>query len=176
MPGKNPSAKTSFRLTPKHLLLAAFIVVTIAITALVVGVFQTLNRPQEAAAPRPAGENAVEIWSPRGGNSQTAPGTVVNVPNIPGTTPPPVEMAPEAAESRTAAIPRRQAPANTTPADNGERPLQPINQPAPAPAPATAAERPAPVPQATPTPRPPQPAPQPAAPRQQPKDVMDNLF
>lgn len=176
MPGQNTSAKPAFRLTPKHLLLAAFVVVICAITALIVGVFQTLNTPaKDNTAPRNSNDT-VEIWSPRGAPAPTTGGTVVNAPNIPGTpaAPPPV-IQPSANESNNttpAAATRRNntpetaaptAPATNPPQQPAARPVQPVNQP-----PAPAAERPA----AAPAPRPAQPAPQ----RQQPKDVMDNLF
>lgn len=177
MPGPNTSAKPAFRLTPKHLLLAAFVVVIGAIIALIVGVFQTLNTPVKDSTPRNSNDT-VEIWSPRGAPAPTTGGTVVNAPNIPGTpaAPPPViqpsvnesnntapatathrnNTAEPAAPAAPAANPSPQQPA-------AARPVQPVNQP-----PAPAAERPA----AAPAPRPAQPAPQ----RQQPKDVMDNLF
>ncbi|MDO5639637.1 MAG: hypothetical protein Q4G28_07175 [Neisseria sp.] len=176
MSGQNKKT-AAFRLTPKHLLLAAFAVVIIAIAALLVGVFQTLNRPQETAAPRPAGENTVEIWSPRGANSPATTGTVINAPNIPGSQlPPTAETQPDSSEGTTAAQQRRTAPAAQ--AAPAETPVRPLPAPAPAPIEQAAAERPAaPTQQAAPAPRPaPQPAQQPAAPRQQPKDVMDNLF
>jgi hypothetical protein len=45
MPARQNAAKKGFNLTPKHLLLAAFVVVALAVAALVVGVFRTMSAP-----------------------------------------------------------------------------------------------------------------------------------
>ena len=54
MPARQNAAKKGFNLTPKHLLLAAFVVVALAVAALVVGVFRTMSAPVETAAAPPA--------------------------------------------------------------------------------------------------------------------------
>ncbi|WP_274585591.1 hypothetical protein V9W64_04715 [Neisseria leonii] len=56
--------KPAFRLTPKKLLLAVFLLAVSAVAALVVGVFRTLNQTSAAAAAPADNNTAVEIWSP----------------------------------------------------------------------------------------------------------------
>lgn len=184
MPKAN-TTKPAFRLTPKHLLITAFIVVIAAIAALIVGVFQTLNKPALPAAAQPNnGSNTVEIWSPRGANAPATAGVTPPVPgsNTPSATPYPTAQESHAATAantpaqETAVAPSRRTPPRTaTPAPAtvaGETPVLPRQS-----APAQAAPAPA---QTAPAPRAAEPAPQaapkPAAPKSQPKDVMDNLF
>ena len=174
MPARQNAAKKGFNLTPKHLLLAAFMVVALAVAALVVGVFRTMSAPVETAAAPPESSrgNTVEILSPRGASGVAVPAGQVLLPGQVAA--PPAETA--AADGRT-----QPAAANT------ETPAAAVKPASPAPAkpaaataatttapatPAAAPEKPAPTPAPATTPAPAKPAAKPA----KPKDVMDNLF
>lgn len=178
-----PQPKAGFRLTPRKLLLAAFLLAFFAVAALIVGVFRTLNQaPAADAAPAEnTGAATVEIWRP---GSNTAVGTAPAgqaVPPLPTNTAAPVAET-EAAHSASTQ-PAVAQPAAVQPA---AQPAAPRPRPAAAEAPAArstpAQEAPAPVPAAKPVaaaqpeaPKEaaPKPAPKPAA---KPKEVTDSLF
>ena len=172
MPARQNAAKKGFNLTPKHLLLAAFMVVALAVAALVVGVFRTMNAPAGAAgAPPDSGSgNTVEILSPRGAPNVAVPAGQVLLPGQAAAPPPEAgaaggrtpSAAPAANGETPAAAAKPAIPAKTAPTEAA--PAAPAAPPA---APVAAQEKPAPAP-STPA--------KPAAKPAKPKDVMDNLF
>lgn len=160
MPARQNAAKKGFNLTPKHLLLAAFVVVALAVAALVVGVFRTMSAPGETAAAPPANSsgNTVEILSPRGASNVAVPAGQVLLPGQVAA--PPAEAAAGGRTQAAAAANTETPAAAAKPAD----PAKPAAVAAAPAAPAAAPEKPAPAPA------------KPAAKPAKPKDVMDNLF
>lgn len=180
---KQTAAKQSFRLTPKHLLLAAFILVSLLVLALVIGVARTMQTPDQPSTQNPpANSNTVEILSPRGAQD-AAPGAVA--PSSTNQSAAPTEQASDnntesanetSQPQQTAAAPQPRSSGTKqstkqreqTSATPTEVPVLPKNV------------TPEPLPKAEPKPQPqnqtvekPAPRPQPSA---KPKDVMDNLF
>ena len=161
MPARQNAAKKGFNLTPKHLLLAAFMVVALAVAALVVGLFRTMSAPVETTAAPSASSNGntVEILSPRGASNGAVPAGQVLVPGQ--------VAAPSAEAAATGGRTQPAAPANAETPAAAAKPADPAKPAAVAAAPAAPAaapEKPAPAPA------------KPAAKPANPKDVMDNLF
>ncbi|KLT72902.1 hypothetical protein PL75_06300 [Neisseria arctica] len=180
---KQTAAKQSFRLTPKHLLLAAFILVSLLVLALVIGVARTMQTPDQPSTQNPtANSNTVEILSPRGAQD-SVPGTVAPASTNQNTAPveqatndstesatetsqpQPTAVAPQPRNSGTKQHPKHREQTAATPA---EIPVLPKNV------------TPEPLPKVEPKPQPQnqaveKPAPRPQTPAK-PKDVMDNLF
>ena len=163
MPARQNAAKKGFNLTPKHLLLAAFMVVALAVAALVVGVFRTMSAPVETTAAPPANSNGntVEILSPRGASNVAVPAGQVLLPGQVAA--PPAEAAAGGRTQAAAAASTETPVAAAKPADPA-KPAAVAAAPAAPAAPAAAPEKPAPAPA------------KPAAKPAKPKDVMDNLF
>ena len=163
MPARQNAAKKGFNLTPKHLLLAAFMVVALAVAALVVGVFRTMSAPVETTAAPSASSNGntVEILSPRGASNVAVPAGQVLLPGQVAA--PPAEAAAGGRTQAAAAASTETPVAAAKPADPA-KPAAVAAAPAAPAAPAAAPEKPAPAPA------------KPAAKPAKPKDVMDNLF
>lgn len=190
------SKKTTdtFRLKPKHLILAAFFVSIVAVGALIVGVIGTLNpknarqNTQESQVRTAPKEEGVEVWRPNG--------TVEPKKIMTGSDNPPAENdidKQDAAASRNPAIPPQNRPDSRRTKTTGETDGKTAERPAPKPSePAKRTEtqttpaaeskpkaEPKPdthtEPPAEPKPAP-RPTPKPVQPKSQPKDVMDNLF
>lgn len=193
---QKPSATQNFRLKPKHLLLALFLIAVISVGALVFGVFHTMSNKHQIGSEQDSEASAVEIWSPNGQTvssksaqaAASAPAQAA-VHTASGPTPYPstaesAASAPQAASSVAIATttpiihharPHRVRPAH--PATISQQ-VQPINidnstndSPAPEHRAAPDAAQDAPIRKAAPAPRP-----QPAAPAKREKDVTDNLF
>ena len=197
--------KAPFQLKPKHLIRAFFLVSFVAVAALVVGVFSTLNSGKtEPSAKNPAEQNdtRIEVWRPNG--------TVEPKKIIAGSEDETSEQ--EKTASQNPVIPpqnqsenrraKAQPDAKNKDKNNGQHDQTPPAQTETAeikakPAQSTPAEQPQaqapaqpaktevhetkgeskPAPQPAPKPAQPKPAqPKPVQPKPQSKDVMDNLF